>query len=313
MKFNAADNAVLNNQVLNVSGAGLILSDHNLVSGNTIVGSGWFGIEIRGGSFNTVEQNLVINNDAGGIVVGAGGRRAISECTLNDNGEPFDCAINWNPFRQSSGSNNMIRDNEIAFNNGPGIVVGGRFNEWDPEAVAFVGDAEFIGEKNSLLGNIIYGNQGLGIDLSDEIQLFFHRVGKPFEAFFVESQAAKPDGPTPNDSGIAANHGQNAPVLTSARVTRRGRVVTGSIDTPDPQTVTIELFANRVPKSGGDPEGYGEGAEFLGSVTPDAQGQFSALVRQVPVGTLITATATDADGNTSEFAANIAVRSRGRQ
>ncbi len=313
LKFDAEDNAILDNHILGVEGFGLILTDGNLVKGNTIVGSGWFGIEVRGGSFNTIEENVVLYNGSGGIVVGAGGRRAISECTLDDDGRPFDCAINLFPLRQGGASNNVLRNNEIAFNDGPGIVVGGRFNEWDPEAEAFVGETEFFAEKNSLLGNSIYANQGLGIDLSDEIQLFFHRVGAPYEAYFVESQAAKPDGPTPNGSGILANHGQNAPVLTSARVTEQGRIVQGSIDAPDPQTVTIELFANRVPKPGGDPEGYGEGAEFLGSVQPDAQGQFAALVPPVPVGTLITATATDAEGNTSEFAANIPVRNQGPQ
>jgi parallel beta-helix repeat protein len=312
-KFGAANAEILGNSVLNVDTFGMILGDGNLVQGNTVVGSGWFGIEVRGGSSNTIRENVVKYNGTGGIVVGAGGRRAITECSFDENGLPFDCNVNWSPFRQSSGSNNVLRDNTVAFNDGPGILVGGRYHEWDAEAEDFVGDAEFFGEKNSLLGNLIYGNAGLGIDLSDEIQLFYHRVGAPLDAFFIESQAAAPDGPTPNNSGILANRGQNAPVLTSARVAKRGRIVQGIIDAPDPQTTTIELFANRVPKPGGDPTSYGEGAEYLGAVVPDAEGAFTALVGPVPVGTLITATATDADGNTSEFSAGVPVRSLGSQ
>jgi len=60
-----------------------------------------------------------------------------------------------------------------------------------------------------------------------------------------------------------------------------------------------------VPSPGGDPSGYGEGAVFLGKIRPNKQGRFSTVLPKVPLGTLISATATDAQGNTSEFAANI--------
>ena len=68
----------------------------------------------------------------------------------------------------------------------------------------------------------------------------------------------------------------------------------------------FEFFSNPVPTPGGDPSGHGEGAVFLGRVTPNGLGKFNATLPPVPKGTLISATATDANGNTSEFAANIA-------
>jgi hypothetical protein len=89
-------------------------------------------------------------------------------------------------------------------------------------------------------------------------------------------------------------------------------LVKGVIDTGNPKTVTIEFFANAVPTPGGDPSGHGEGAEFLGTVSPDKKGKFTATLPPVEVGTLISATATDADGNTSEFAANIEAESQRR-
>jgi hypothetical protein len=98
----------------------------------------------------------------------------------------------------------------------------------------------------------------------------------------------------------------NFPVLTSALAARGQLVVKGTIDTPNPRAVTIEFFGNAVPTPGGDPSGHGEGAVFLGTVRPNAQGAFTAALPPVPAGTLITATATDAAGNTSEFAANVA-------
>jgi len=50
---------------------------------------------------------------------------------------------------------------------------------------------------------------------------------------------------------------------------------------------------------------HGEGAVFLGTVTPNVQGRFVAVLPPVAGGMLVTATATDAAGNTSEFAANV--------
>jgi hypothetical protein len=97
----------------------------------------------------------------------------------------------------------------------------------------------------------------------------------------------------------------NFPVLTIALTTAGKMVVKGMIDTPDPQTVAIEFFANPISTPGGDPSGHGEGAEFLGTIKPNKKGKFTAALPPVEPGTLISATATDADGNTSEFSANI--------
>jgi hypothetical protein len=121
------------------------------------------------------------------------------------------------------------------------------------------------------------------------------------------------DGVTPNDPGdgdAGPNNLQNYPVLTSALVTPGRLVVQGTIDSPDPASIVIELFANPVPNPGPDSSGYGEGAVYLGSVQPNPRGMFTAALPSVVVGTLITATATDAVGNTSEFAQNIEAKSR---
>lgn len=135
------------------------------------------------------------------------------------------------------------------------------------------------GTNNSILSNSIFSNGRLGIDLA-------------------------PDGVTPNDPGdtdTGPNNLQNFPVLNSA-LARPGRlVVKGTLDTPNPRTVTIEFFAN----SEGDPSGHGEGETFLGTVNTNRKGKFTAPLPPVPVGTLISATATDGEGNTSEFAKNI--------
>ncbi len=91
---------------------------------------------------------------------------------------------------------------------------------------------------------------------------------------------------------------QSFPVLTHALVTPVRLIVRGTIDTPSPRTVTIEFFATELSV---DPSGHGEGAVYLGRVRPNSEGGFIASLRRVNPGTLITATAADANGNTSEF------------
>ena len=57
--------------------------------------------------------------------------------------------------------------------------------------------------------------------------------------------------------------------------------------------------------------GYGQGQTFLGFVTADASGNFSGslTVSGLSNGDKVTATATDATNNTSEFGANATVTS----
>lgn len=142
------------------------------------------------------------------------------------------------------------------------------------------------GTGNSILGNSIALNpQGLGIDLGAR--------GVAFNDF--------------GDFDVGPNNLQNYPVLTSASGTPGHLIVSGTIDTPDPESVLIEIFGNPVPEPGADPSGFGEGAIFLGRAAPDAEGSFTARVEPMPAGALISATATAADGSTSEFAGNLEV------
>jgi hypothetical protein len=155
--------------------------------------------------------------------------------------------------------------NTIAFNGSDGVTVHG--------------DAR-PGQR--ILSNSIFSNTGLGIDLAD-------------------------DGPTPNDPGDAdagANNLQNYPVLTSAKTSRRGTTISGTLEsTPSTstttQTFTIQLFSN--------PRDTNEGRTFLGqkSVSTSVDGFVSFTFRtkkKVGAGQNITATATkNSTGDTSEF------------
>jgi uncharacterized repeat protein (TIGR01451 family) len=141
------------------------------------------------------------------------------------------------------------------------------------------GDAS---DGNVVRGNSIYDNGALGIDLGG-------------------------DGVTPNDAGdldSGANEGMSFPVLTSAVTDGATTTVEGQLDTAAPAGATVDLYGNGAP----DPSGFGEGETWLASVTPDPGGAFSLLVPAVPAGSWVTATATDAAGNTSELSGALQVQ-----
>jgi len=106
-------------------------------------------------------------------------------------------------------------------------------------------------------------------------------------------------GMVPNDPGdadIGPNTLQNKPVVTSASAFGGQATIKGRLSSTPEEDFTIEIFSN--------PSGTDQGKKFLGQRTvstgSDGKATFT-LTKDVPVGLNITATATDAAGNTSEF------------
>jgi uncharacterized repeat protein (TIGR01451 family) len=133
--------------------------------------------------------------------------------------------------------------------------------------------------------NSIYSNGHLGIDLGD-------------------------DGITPNDSRghiVGPNHFQNFPLITSVLVSGTATDVSGTLQSTPNSSFRIEFFSS----AGPDPSGHVEGQTFLGvaTVTTDASGHASfdhVVLPSPPAGqSLVTATATDGAGNTSEFSSEV--------
>jgi CSLREA domain-containing protein len=126
---------------------------------------------------------------------------------------------------------------------------------------------------NTITRNTIYGNTGLGIDLEP--------IG-----------AVNPNDPGDADGG--ANQGLNMVVIGSATPNE----VAGTTCV----TCTVEVF-----RADGGTGKYGQGQLLLGTAQTDGSGAFSAGVSGLVVGDYVTATATDALGNTSEFSLNVRV------
>ena len=142
---------------------------------------------------------------------------------------------------------------------------------------------------NAILGNSISQNGALGIDLNPT--------------------AVDPtgDGVTPNDAGdtdSGPNGLQNFPQLRQVTANESDTFVLGTLGSQANATFRVEFFAN----TACDPSGNGEGGTYLGftNVTTDGAGTAPlalTLPFTVPVGSFITATATNAGNNTSEFSA----------
>ncbi len=179
-------------------------------------------------------------------------------------------------------SNNLVGvgpDGRALPNHAPGIIVteGATLNRIGPgNVVAYnpvgvrVSDAGTDG--NTITRNSIFANGGLGIELD-------------------------PTGVNQNDVGdgdSGANQQLNFPVLSNATSTSvRGTACAGCV---------VEVFV-----ADSDPSGYGEGRTFLGSSAADSSGRFTVTVSGIAAGQMVTATATDSNGNTSEFAKRLSV------
>ncbi len=221
---------------------------HNRITGNVIAGNSGDGVYMQqAGGLTPTTANMILDNSIG---VAADGTR------LGNAGYGIDV--------QPGVTDTQITNNEIAFNGAAGV---GIFS------------SEQASIANSILGNSIHDNSGLGIDLA-------------------------PTGVTANDAGdtdTGANDLQNFPIVTSGEPGTNH--VAGTL-TSKPGDYTIEVFQN----TACDRSGNGEGANLLGStsVTVDESGsgtwELFLETTSIPNGSYLTATATSYETfDTSEF------------
>lgn len=178
---------------------------------------------------------------------------------------------------------------------GSGVTVGGL----EPGAANVIaynqGDGVRVvqGTLNPLRGNAIFGN----VSPPGPVNQFEVPLG--IDLGFSSAINANDSG----DADAGANLGQNFPVLTLASNSAGGLVLQGTLNSAAAQAFTLDFYGN----DECDPSGNGEGQTYLGtaSVTTDATGNvaFEQTLNVSAPGKFITATATDAAGNTSEFCA----------
>jgi hypothetical protein len=238
---NAIDGVTINNAPGNLIG-GTMAGEANVISGNN------WGVRLEGAGAtgNVVEGNSIGTDLAAAVPV----RNAIDGVLITQNA-----------------SNNLIggtatgAGNSIAYNIGNGVNV-------------------LSGTGNSILSNMIFGNNLLGIDLG--------------------GNGVSPNSPA---GGQGPNDLQSYPVLTAVSSSGTSASIQGNFESLASTSFLIQFFSNTTTTL----SGYGQGETPIGSemVTTDQNGLASiaaTVAAKVPQGLLVTATATNlTSGDTSEF------------
>jgi hypothetical protein len=287
-------------------------ADRNVISGGTGTGVGagiGVGYTISGTNAQATIQGNFIGTDVTGTLP-LGNNYGISlpdqNCVILGN---VIAASVTQAISSEGGHNTVIQGNFIGTdlsatldlgNAKGGIAVGG--NDWtiggtgpgEGNVIAHNGD-QYGGivsasyQRARIRGNRIFDNTPLGIDL----------------------YASLVAGVTPNDPGDAdsgPNGLQNYPIVTAVTPGASTTNVQGILNSTASTTFDVDVFAT--PACLPFPQGYVQGEFYLGTfqVTTDGSGDatfdhdFPGVLQP---GQVVTATATDPSGNTSEFSQRI--------
>jgi len=255
--------------------SGFLQADSILVSHNYI-GVAQDGITARGnngsgailvGKQYTVESNIVASNSANGLF--------FTTCSLTSpiRGNRIGIALDGSP-RGNGGSGIHWDFQSGGLIGGPGA---------DQNIVAYNAGAGIRIEDGSaeIDANSIFENGQLGIDIGT-------------------TNVVDANDANDVDTGFG-NNLQNRPAILTAVRSGGATYVTGSVASAPSTAYWIRVFSSTT----ADPSGFGEGETFLGevSVTTNASGNagFNFTTAGAPAGSFVTATATSAGGDTSEF------------
>ncbi len=274
-------------------------ASRNIISGNasdgvTILGSGTSGNNVQGNFIGlTVSGSSSLGNMGSGVsLFGAPTSNVIGGTNAGQGN--FICANTGEGvlIANSGTTGNVVQGNTIGLtfsgsaagnqNHGVSIFGGAQSNTIGGSAAgapniitasAYEGIAMFdsTDTNDAFSRNSIYANGGIGIGLYN-----------------------------------SANNSQAAPTLSSAVLSTVGNPsgtdVSGAAPASSNLPLTIEFFASPT----ADPSGSGQGQYFVGSTSVGTSGGAFAvsLGAAVPSGYIISATATDSLGNTSQFSVN---------
>lgn len=249
-------------------------------TGRVRVGNSLDGVHVTAGSGNFIggsgpgEGNLIGGNSGDGIDFENASRNVVFGNRIGIGPDGVEVRNNSQGVLVTSGTDNRVggaqpgEGNVIAFNTGRGVGINNN--------VAHL--------RNAIRGNSVFANGSVGIDLG------------------MNGRTAN-DAAGDQDTG--PNRLQNHPDLTSAIAGATSTRITGTLSTAPNASFTLDFFAN----GAADSTGFGEGQQYLGSsvVTtgPSGPATFEVDLPARATGRFITATATDAEGNTSEFGAAI--------
>jgi hypothetical protein len=261
---------------------------------NLICGNGT-GISLLGSSGNVIQGNFIGTDVTGRLDLGnAGDGIAVQGCEMTTIG--------------GHGAGNLVGNNSgygIFFLGCTNSVVQGNYVGADTTGTWAMGNGRdgiflqgsggiAIGSASAGLGNVIEFNHDAGVSI-------FSGIRNPISANSIFDNGGPGISLT-----FGANESQPAPVLTDAATAYGSTRASGYLNAQSSTVFRVEVFASPP----WDATSTSEGQLYLGaaSVTTDPAGSVSfsaSLPVAAPVGSLVTATATDPAGNTSPFSAGI--------
>jgi parallel beta-helix repeat protein len=288
-----------------VAGAGNVISGNYLnvvisnpgTSGNVIQGN-LIGTDITGKTALTNQyEGFVMGNEAASNIIGgtvAGAANVISGnyfglfiSDTNTSGNVFEGNLIGVDITGTNALGNGYINFELA-NGASGNFIGG-VAPGAGNIIAYSGTGSGVvlintaTTNNAIRGNSIFSSGSLGIDLNN-------------------------DGVTPNHTGFLAgpNDLQNYPVITNAFGYAVSTIIAGKLNSLASRTFFIDVYRNAAPNS----SGYGEGKFYVGTVSVTTDGSGNATFAYTNsggnyAGQYISATATAATGDTSEFSADV--------
>lgn len=294
-----------NGSGISIIGAGALAGFNNRIQGNYIgmdatgtfgVGNGGYGIFLNSadntliGGVGPQYGNLIAGN--GGIGAGSGG--GIRLIAGSDNTIINFNIINANAGGGGEGDGIYISSSDNTTIGGTVTIAGIPFTAANTIAANYARGVRISsGTGNRISRNSIFDN-GAG-------------PGNPTGLFGIDLEPFNLTGNDGCDVDSGPNNLQNFPVLTSASSWPGYTRFVGTLNSEPGKTYTIEFFSNTICSA----QGHGQGKTYLAStiVTTDAgcNAGFNVIrpTLAVPAGSFITATATDDEGNTSEFSACI--------
>jgi hypothetical protein len=276
----------------NIIPGGISISDSSgaLVQANTIIGGGVVldnASDCTVGGATVAARNVISGNPASNVFIESPSSEPVP---LNDVIEgnfigtqaagqsPLPGGMNTGIGIDIFANGNTVINNTIAFN---GVNLTSIYNGSGVGFQVFYPGIDVVsGTGNRISQNSMFDNGITGIEFG-----------------YGVSNAYKFNGPNP---GPGPNNAQNFPVIASATQSGGNTVITGTLNSQANSTYTLEFFA----AGDRDVGGYVEGKVFLGSqsVTTDGNGNASfTFTGPANPGPFYTATATDANGDTSEF------------
>jgi hypothetical protein len=309
----------------NFTAGGPAPADRNLVSGNA-----QSGIYVTHGANALVQGNLVGTDKSGTAAFGGTAQLGIAVQGETPGAVVRDNVVGGVDSGIQGGDSNDTMPGMTILHNWVGTDVTGTIKLGTNYYGVFVQGRDIqVGGLGAGEGNVVAFSKGAGVlVMYSTINVFHNRIrgnsiygnGTANGANFLSTLGIDLGNPggfgqggfTPNDPGDADNGPnlqQNFPLLSSAVSAGGNTTIDGVLNSTANTQFAVDFYSND--SCVGRPQDFLEGRTYLGTTNVTTNGSGNATIHAVLTGVVlaagekVSATATDPDGNTSEFSQRI--------